>query len=631
MSKKPFTSLDKEKLNLMLYIVIACLLTTPSKIFSQYVPPIGIPAPGFGINETVDNLYGSGYYTYWVNNLDSNASNTLNGNGTPSAPLADMFKGGSSITLEAGDVMVIEGGPYYKFTGDRAIIANGTAENPVIIRGSDPDNRVEWQGDGNSRLYIRGSYFIIENIDMSNGIRVKLDNYPDHISFRNNELHADGVTVTYNPAFGGGGEDIVIYKSYLHDYWRIQDGEPYDCHGINPGLGSMRWWILENVSHGFSGDSFQALHNASANPPKFIYIGKNVFHDDYENAVDLKYAEDVIVSQNIAYGYENANTSDGSAMIIGSDGGPKRAWFLYNEIFDCVNGIRTETSVDSAWIIGNVIHDLSGSAFPLQKNGPYLNIIGNTVYNVQQTIDQYWQEDFVLYVYNNIFANIGGESDGNILNIESSNVYANSHFENNLFWQDGNTVVLNLGHGGNTESYEQCDSTGDFTINSFGNGNIIADPLFTNTANADFSIPVNSPVVDAGKGIIALNTYYSLYGIDIGYDISENYRPQGNAWDIGAYEYLSGGHPPAQFILSEEISGLGSIQLSPSGGIYDSATVVTVTAVPDQWQQFNSWGGDLSGSSNPTTITMNSSKNITASFSEQSGAPQVLSVDTVWG
>jgi uncharacterized repeat protein (TIGR02543 family) len=42
--------------------------------------------------------------------------------------------------------------------------------------------------------------------------------------------------------------------------------------------------------------------------------------------------------------------------------------------------------------------------------------------------------------------------------------------------------------------------------------------------------------------------------------------------------------------------------------------VVTLTANPESGYQFSGWSGDLSGSANPTTITMNSNKSATATF-----------------
>ena len=72
----------------------------------------------------------------------------------------------------------------------------------------------------------------------------------------------------------------------------------------------------------------------------------------------------------------------------------------------------------------------------------------------------------------------------------------------------------------------------------------------------------------------------------------------------------------SQYTLSTAVSGSGSITLSPSGGVYNASTVVTVTATPDNGWQFDEWSGDLSGSTNPTTINMNANYSVTATFSE---------------
>ena len=73
---------------------------------------------------------------------------------------------------------------------------------------------------------------------------------------------------------------------------------------------------------------------------------------------------------------------------------------------------------------------------------------------------------------------------------------------------------------------------------------------------------------------------------------------------------------PPQYTLTVNTVGQGSVTLNPPGGTYDAGTVVTLTASPDSGWQFDNWGGDLSGSTNPTTITMNANKTVTANFSE---------------
>jgi hypothetical protein len=68
--------------------------------------------------------------------------------------------------------------------------------------------------------------------------------------------------------------------------------------------------------------------------------------------------------------------------------------------------------------------------------------------------------------------------------------------------------------------------------------------------------------------------------------------------------------------LSVSPAAGGSIALDPPGGSYAQGTVVTLTATPDVGYLFAGWGGDLTGSANPTTLTMDADKSVTASFVE---------------
>lgn len=92
------------------------------------------------------------------------------------------------------------------------------------------------------------------------------------------------------------------------------------------------------------------------------------------------------------------------------------------------------------------------------------------------------------------------------------------------------------------------------------------------------------------------------------YSIYANYTPGGS---------------PTQYTLTTSTVGQGTITLNPAGGTYDSGTVVTVTANASSGWQFTGWSGDLGGSTNPETITMNSNKSVTATFTEISSTNDV--------
>jgi hypothetical protein len=73
----------------------------------------------------------------------------------------------------------------------------------------------------------------------------------------------------------------------------------------------------------------------------------------------------------------------------------------------------------------------------------------------------------------------------------------------------------------------------------------------------------------------------------------------------------------SQYSVTVQPTTGGSVSLSPAGGSYPSGTLVTVTAVPAAGYRFGSWGGALSGTSNPTTLLVDSNKTISANFIRQ--------------
>ncbi len=74
--------------------------------------------------------------------------------------------------------------------------------------------------------------------------------------------------------------------------------------------------------------------------------------------------------------------------------------------------------------------------------------------------------------------------------------------------------------------------------------------------------------------------------------------------------------PPPTYTLQVNIVGQGSVTRTPDQTSYVSGTVVDLEAVPGSGWRFVSWSGDLSGSTNPVSITMDSDKVVTATFEQ---------------
>ncbi len=65
-------------------------------------------------------------------------------------------------------------------------------------------------------------------------------------------------------------------------------------------------------------------------------------------------------------------------------------------------------------------------------------------------------------------------------------------------------------------------------------------------------------------------------------------------------------------ILSVSSGNGGSI--SPPGGVFSTGTQVSLTATPDAGWAFTGWSGDLTGTTSPASLTMNSDKTVLAEF-----------------
>src|SRR5215475_2067141 len=75
------------------------------------------------------------------------------------------------------------------------------------------------------------------------------------------------------------------------------------------------------------------------------------------------------------------------------------------------------------------------------------------------------------------------------------------------------------------------------------------------------------------------------------------------------------------FTLTTNVSGSGTITRNPEAASYANGTVVTLTANAASGSNFAAWSGDVTGTSNPVTVTMNANKTVTASFTGNTAAP----------
>jgi parallel beta-helix repeat protein len=186
---------------------------------------------------------------------------------------------------------------------------------------------------------------------------------------------------------------------------------------------------------------------------------------------------------------------------------------VYNSTGDGIQIYSTAVSNNNNTIRNSVVHD-NGNVGILLSYG-----INNLAYNNILYGNSKSSSSYAIYIY-------AGASSNQVYN---NTIYSNNGFcafigtgstnavvENNICWRNTYDSVYNYG-------------AGSAVVN-----NLTVNPMFVSESSKDFRLQAGSPAIDKGVAIsIVSNDYLGAL------------RPQGLAYDLGAYEYTAVGSPPA--------------------------------------------------------------------------------------
>lgn len=526
------------------------LLTQTGPLTTEWVPPIGVPAPPFGIHDSheqfADATYdfgfgcepyrnaGNGPYTHYVDNTHPQATDNNNPFGTPGRPRRSI----PSLLLP-GSVVEMHGGPYESYFEIRVA---GSAERPIYIRGVDPQQPVLFK----TKLLVLSPsrYVILENLAVdrdyhSSGVNIEGSS---HISIRNCEIYdvRGGIL-----AYGGSGtsiDHIVIYKNHIHDLGDLSTPQDIDDNGIQIGGNSRDIWVVDNLVHHTvgSGIVLNPGFGLSNDMIQRVYVGRNTVHHSRQSGCWTKQSSDAVFTQNTVYSI--IGTSFALSTGLGFQYGPERTWFIFNHVYDCEFGIGSGSNTVAApgleqFFVGNVIHDIHhrsqsynpnnawSSAAMMLVGGMHRYIANNTIFHCDAGINGPGPGSYLME--NNLIVDM--------VQPAANHVFIQNE-QNNVTWDLRYSCLFDPGGPVRVRERNQVYNLGGLAGLNKGTGCISVPPAFAGPEGFDFHLSAESPCVDSGVATFAYDLFEELYGRSIRVDYDGRVRPQAVAFDMGAFE-----------------------------------------------------------------------------------------------
>jgi parallel beta-helix repeat protein len=345
------------------------------------------------------------------------------------------------------------------------------------------------------KLYMRGGVYT-EQIDLQTHKKQgSSDNYITIAGYP-----GESVTIRYTDGEGGyggvkarGNLGYLIFENFILD-------------GINQGY-NTGWSIVDGNHH-------IIVRNVEIKNVQYngFYIGPSTSDITIQNCTIHDQISTVSVTPRPRY--YGIYVSNGATITIEGNK-------IYNNPGGGIHVYSNPGPISGVVIRGNYIHD---NNFLSTSPVGGLIVQGNSTNPITTT-----------QIYNNVFtkngsASTAGPASGiqisyytNDTKVWNNTVYGNRSYGIQVGFDTTtvNAVVQNnISHGNMAKDYVSYG-----TGTTYSNNIISTNPGFLNVDTADFRLQTNSPAIDAGVNLSSVST-----------DINKRARPQGAAYDVGAYE-----------------------------------------------------------------------------------------------
>jgi poly(beta-D-mannuronate) lyase len=509
--------------------------------------------------------------------------------------------------------------------GDTLTMANGVwTDQKIVFQGSGTEGapillRVETPGyvilNGKSNLRIAGDYLAVDGLRFVGGYSPS----GAVVEFRNDGLESNHSRMTncsivdYNPSSTSTGYKWVsIYGTHNRVDHCYFEGKTH--------LGTtLVVWLDGRVNyHQIDHNYFASRPPLGINGGETIRVGTSDWSmTDSYTIVEYNYFEQCngeieIISnkscENI-YRYNTFVECEGALTLRHGNRCTVQGNFFFGNKKDLTGGVRIIG--EDHKVYNNYFEGLYGSSF--KSALPIMNGVPNSPLN------RYFQVKNALVAFNTfvdcqytMIIGAGADSERSLppLNCTiANNLVQTSH---QIIRQDAEPINMNW-----EGNIMQGSSLGiDQPV-----GIVLADPKLILADDSLWRPTDDSPAISAAAGnytdiVDDMDGHIRVDSIDVGADqvsIDPVLRKPLTAADVGP-DWMNIADLPLTLTITMAGNGAGIVELDPPSGVYESGTMVTLTAIPDEENTFAGWSGDIESTENPEMLVMDGDKRITAVF-----------------